>query len=162
MNSISKTILSLSMQLKCMKIEADSVIKQFVLAVIIIIPSFGLLGGMLYVQVYSLEYQVQQLNQFYSDSLDADYGPDEFELKKSLLLQVFGDMRESNERFSNMLLPVFAAWVGAVIAFYFGISKNEKSKNNETFDALDILKQRYAKGGINSEEFNKMKKDLQE
>jgi hypothetical protein len=32
----------------------------------------------------------------------------------------FDDVNNSNQSFFNILLAVFAAWVGAVVAFYFG------------------------------------------
>lgn len=64
--------------------------------------------------------------------------------------------------FGGIMMLVF--W-GAIIWFIVWLvkeHKEESDKNNSSHDksAMDILKERYAKGEINKEEFEEKKKDL--
>ena len=51
--------------------------------------------------------------------------------------------------------------VGVVIYFLLQISKSKGSDDSVVETSLDILKKRYAKGEINKEDFDRMKKDLE-
>ena len=51
--------------------------------------------------------------------------------------------------------------VGVVIYFLFQVSKSKGSGGAIIETPLDILKKRYAKGEIDTEEFNRKKKDLE-
>lgn len=54
-----------------------------------------------------------------------------------------------------ILLLVVIIWV-----VYQFLSKNQNSANTKSENAMDILKERYAKGEITKEEYENMKKDL--
>lgn len=54
-------------------------------------------------------------------------------------------------------------WIALIVAGFFLIRGNlsgNSSNQNSGQSALDILKQRYARGEISKEEFDRMKKDL--
>lgn len=50
--------------------------------------------------------------------------------------------------------------IGIVVYFLFQVSKSKNSVGSDMETPLDILKKRYAKGEIDKEEFDRMKKDL--
>ncbi|NIP61472.1 MAG: hypothetical protein GWN01_05055 [Nitrosopumilaceae archaeon] len=94
--------------------------RRFVLALLIIIPAFGLIGGMMIMQAHT--------SLIISSSLDEDIDKTELERKTQLIDQ----LNESNQTFFNILLPVFGAWVGAVVAFYFGSENLDKAQEANT------------------------------
>lgn len=52
-------------------------------------------------------------------------------------------------------------WVGLIILLVWVVMKIVKGSSNESKgDALDIARERYAKGEISKEEFEQIKKDL--
>jgi putative membrane protein len=60
------------------------------------------------------------------------------------------------------VLPILVGW----LLISIGKDKAKKEKKNENIhynsnDSLEILKERYAKGEITSEEYKRMKKDLE-
>ena len=56
---------------------------------------------------------------------------------------------------------MFLFWIPVIILIYWLYKKyDEKDSGTENRSALDILKDRYAKGEINKREFEKKKKDL--
>lgn len=74
---------------------------RFLVSIIIIGGAFALIGGMLVIQAYTTSEM----------------------LKKDTISAELKELNQSNQTVFNILLPVFGAWVGAVVAFYFG-SKN--------------------------------------
>ena len=70
-----------------------------------------------------------------------------------------------NFPFFGLLMPLYMiiVWVviiaGTVLLINWSIKQNQPGKNGEK-SALDILKERYAKGEINQKEFAAKKKDL--
>lgn len=65
------------------------------------------------------------------------------------------------------MIFMFVFWVLVVVGLVFLIkwliqaTKGEKDVPSGKSKAIDILKERYAKGEINKEEFEKIKRDLQ-
>ena len=57
---------------------------------------------------------------------------------KSKLIENFDNISQSNQNVFNMLLPLFGAWVGAVVAFYFG-AKNLDAAHKATEKAQSAL-----------------------
>jgi len=63
---------------------------------------------------------------------------------------------------NNLLYGIYGAGVLGVILIIVGVVVPEKSEEEEEdSNSLEILKERYAKGEITKEEFDKMKKDLE-
>ncbi len=61
--------------------------------------------------------------------------------------------------FGGIFMILF--WVGLVILISWIVMKIVKGSSSESkSDALDIVKERYAKGEISKEEFEQIKKDL--
>ena len=58
-------------------------------------------------------------------------------------------------------VPMILLWVGLIILLVWVVMKIVKGSSNESKgDALDIARERYAKGEISKEEFEQIKKDL--
>ena len=52
-------------------------------------------------------------------------------------------------------------WIGLIILIVWGVMKLSKGGGTESKkDAMDIARERYAKGEISKEEFEQIKKDL--
>lgn len=51
-------------------------------------------------------------------------------------------------------------WVGLIVLIVWGVMKIGKGGDTSKKDALDIARERYAKGEISKEEFEQIKKDL--
>ncbi|MEB8432752.1 MULTISPECIES: SHOCT domain-containing protein [unclassified Cocleimonas] len=54
-------------------------------------------------------------------------------------------------------------WIALIVAIFWGakvMSSNGKNTSNNQKTALDIVKDRYAKGEIDKEEFEQKRKDL--
>ena len=56
---------------------------------------------------------------------------------------------------------LFFVLIGVVIYIFLQSSKSKGSNGSFIETPLDILKKRYAKGEINKEEFDRMKKDIE-
>jgi putative membrane protein len=56
---------------------------------------------------------------------------------------------------------IFLIAIGLLIYFIFQVQKTKNQKSSENESPLDILKMRYAKGEISKEDFERMKKDLE-
>jgi putative membrane protein len=58
-------------------------------------------------------------------------------------------------------ISMMLLWIGVIILVIWGVMKIAGSSDSETkSDALNIAKERYAKGEIAKEEFEQIKKDL--
>lgn len=55
----------------------------------------------------------------------------------------------------------WALIIFGIVALIRLVTRHRRNWMNSEKSALDILKERYAKGEINKEEFEKMKKDIQ-
>jgi len=94
--------------------------RRYYIAAMIIGPAFFLIGGMLLMQLSATTNTIDFINELISD--DAVNKEDIAEIIKN-----FEDINKSNLTVFNILLPVFAAWVGAVVAFYFGSENLQKA-----------------------------------
>jgi len=72
-----------------------------------------------------------------------------------------GEAVKTCSEWNNLLYGIYGAGVLGVILIIVGAVVPSKSKEEEDSNSLDILKDRYAKGEITKEEFDKMKKDLE-
>lgn len=68
-----------------------------------------------------------------------------------------GDIVKACSEFNVFLMGVYGFGISGAVLMIVGAIIPESSKKNTS---LDILKERYAKGDITKEEFDKMKKDL--
>lgn len=60
----------------------------------------------------------------------------------------------------GMGFPMMILFWGAVIIFIIWAIQGSRNSNKNEKSALDILKERYAKGEITKEEFEQKKKDI--
>lgn len=60
----------------------------------------------------------------------------------------------------GFLIPLFI--IGGVIYAIYSIFDSNQTKNTNNKDALEILKERYARGEINEEEYERIKSRLLE
>lgn len=109
---------------------------SFVLALIIITAAFILIGAMLSMEHSLTTSALDQMSknpQIFTNTTHTQNFKDTVE-----------KIQQSNISVFNILLPVFGAWVGAVVAFHFG--KENLNKAQETIKTLsrkpeDILKE---------------------
>jgi hypothetical protein len=88
--------------------------KQFWLAVLIIAPAFILIVVMFGIQSATVGSILNKIDQ----TTDAS--------KVTALNELLDSTDRSNQTLFNILLPVFSAWVGVVIAFYFGSEQTRR------------------------------------
>jgi len=60
--------------------------------------------------------------------------------------------------FGGIFMILF--WAGLIVLIVWGVMKIGKGGDTIKRDALDIARERYAKGEISKEEFEQIKKDL--
>ena len=66
-----------------------------------------------------------------------------------------------NTGFAWVIVALMVIFWGVVIALaIWGITQLSKNRSGSKSNALDIAKERYAKGEINKEQFEELKKDL--
>jgi CBS domain len=92
--------------------------KIYWIAFIIIISSFVFIAVMLYIHYVTLQ---NVLNSTFNSKNIASNNA-------TVVKDLIDHVNTSNQTVFNMLLPVFGAWVGVVVAFYFG---NEQAKRTE-------------------------------
>ena len=73
-----------------------------------------------------------------------------------------GHMMNWNYGFGGFIWPLIILVVLVGVAIYFIKNREKLKQDNGEDSALTILKQRYAKGEITKEQFEEMKKDLEE
>ncbi len=79
---------------------------------LIIIGMVGILIGFLVYQMINMNNtQLQNINNYVNDP--------------TAKINLIKDINGSTQNLFNALIPVFGAWIGAVIAFYFGAKNNE-------------------------------------
>jgi putative membrane protein len=64
----------------------------------------------------------------------------------------------------GMMILMFVFWGGIIALIVWAVSRftrNHKNRVSGKQDALDIAKERYARGEITKEQFEQIKKDLQ-
>jgi putative membrane protein len=55
---------------------------------------------------------------------------------------------------------MFIFWIVVIAGIVYFVRSASRGRSNASESALDILKKRYAKGEINKEEYEKIKKDI--
>lgn len=85
--------------------------RRFLLAAIIVFAAFALVGFMLAIQSYTVTTVISSVK------------------SGSNLTSTLNTVNQSNQTLFNTLLPVFGAWVGVVVAFYFGSKQAEKAQD---------------------------------
>lgn len=86
----------------------------------IIFLSFGILFLMLVIQSNETSNAIEKI------ALIADQS--NFAEKAKSINETFAQIEKSNQNVFNMMLPMLGAWVGAVVAFYFGSRNLEKAQ----------------------------------
>ena len=86
--------------------------RRFFLAAIIVFAAFALVASMLAIQSYTVTTVISKI-------------PLSASKTGSNLTALLTNINQSNQTLFNTLLPVFGAWVGVVIAFYFGSKQAE-------------------------------------
>ncbi len=99
---------------------------RLLLALIIITSAFAIIATMLYMEHSVLSSALEQMSK----------NPDIFKNKNQTenFRETFEKVQRSNIDLFNILLPVFGAWVGAVVAFYF--TSEHLKKAQDTIDKL--------------------------
>ena len=113
------------------------------LAIILIVGVVGAILGLIYIHQHTLEMQQNTYKDILTKITDKNntlYGD-----KINTLLQSFQNYyRETNISNTNLLsilLPVFGAWVGAILAFYYG-NKNMERLSENANNVIDKLGER--------------------
>lgn len=74
----------------------------------------------------------------------------------------WGNMMHYGTGYGGMFMWIIILIVIGVLVYFFVQSQNKKGQTpTQNESHLDILKRRYAKGEIEKEEYEKMKKDLE-
>jgi len=120
--------------------------KRFSLAMTVVLASFLLIGYMLSQQEVIVKQTFQLATTANLDNATS-----------ANLITLFEKLDKSNQTIFNILLPVFSAWVGVVLAFYFGTRSLDKAQEvNERAQEI-ISKLATGKGGdITLEELLKL------
>jgi hypothetical protein len=84
--------------------------RRFLLAAIIVGSAFALIGVMLAIHWSTVSTVIRNASNVTN------------------LTNVLDSLDKSNQTLFNILLPVFGAWVGVVIAFYFGSEQAKKAQ----------------------------------
>ncbi len=101
---------------------------QFQLAIILIIPAFLLIAAMLFLQYGSTANFIEIVKKYDEPPTDA---------QTSNIIKIIQEVDKSNQTIFNILLPVFGAWIGAVVVYFFGAQPRKKlrtvlKKSNKT------------------------------
>ena len=71
------------------------------------------------------------------------------------------DVAQSCSEYTLMVLGIYGSGLLGIILLIGGASISEKLKEKKDPNSLELLKERYAKGEITKEEFDKIKEDLE-
>lgn len=100
--------------------------RRFWVALLIIVPAFAIITGMLLIHAHTNQVYLQQIQT--GDFTDTN---------KQNFKDMVDAVDKSNQTLFNILLPVLAAWVGTVIAFYFGTESLDRAQRiNETLTLI--------------------------
>jgi hypothetical protein len=80
------------------------------IARLLILGAFVLIGAILLIHVFSTSYILQH-----------------YSLNSTATSDIFRDVNSANTNIFNIILALFGAWVGAVLAFYFGSQSVDKA-----------------------------------
>jgi hypothetical protein len=89
---------------------------QLLLAMIIVVAAFLLIGVMLSIQYSTINYAITK------------YGTTRGTNGTLIINDILQSLDRSNQTLFNILLPVFGAWVGVVIAFFFSSEQVKKAQ----------------------------------
>ena len=99
-----------------------------------------------------------QLNDFYNSGILQCVWTEVFG-KAVMGINYMEPVAQQCENTAIIMLPIYAVGIAGLIVIGVGSMMKGEKKKDET--SLEILKERYAKGEISKEEFEKMKKDLE-
>lgn len=105
---------------------------QFQLAIILIIPAFLLIAAMLFLQYGSTANFIEIVKKYDEPPTDA---------QTSNIIKIIQEVDKSNQTIFNILLPVFGAWIGAVVAYFFGAAAQKKTQ-----DSIEKIQQNTQEG----------------
>jgi len=121
-------------------------VRRFSLAMVVILASFILIS-------YMLVQQNQMTERFFNIIENKNFD----NATSTNLVGAFEKIDKSNQTVFNIMLPVFSAWVGVVIAFYFGSRNTDKAQEAAQEAQKVISKLVVGKGGdITLEELLKL------
>ena len=100
---------------------------RFWLGILIILPAFAMIGSMFYIQHSTSVETIDVVKDLITSGKDSEI--------IEATADAFDDVNSSNQNFFNMILVIFAAWIGAVVAFYFG-SENLQQVQQTLKEAL--------------------------
>lgn len=107
--------------------------RRFFLAIFVVAPSFIIIGLMYHTQQSTSTETIDTIHKLIEKN--ATDTP-----TITAVGEIFDDINTSNQTFFNILLAVFAAWVGTIIAFYFG-SENLQQAQQTLRDSLTAKQQ---------------------
>lgn len=99
---------------------------RFVLALVLISAAFVIIGAMLWIQHETTSEIRQEIKNIINSNLPNN--------KTTTLISGLEETDKSNQNTFNILLPVFAAWITTVVAFYFHAQTQDQS--NKTIQDL--------------------------
>ncbi len=100
-------------------------IPTHIIAILIVAATFALIGSMVFLVQHSQQQQIDIVQRF----LDSNVinGTE----AKTLIQDSFQSLGDKNKELFNILLPVFSAWVGSVVTFYFTKRKQNKDDDDK-------------------------------
>jgi len=103
------------------KKESSDSERQYYLAIYLVLPAFALIAIMLYMQ-HMLNAEFVSIVKNYSVPPTKD--------QTENIINIIQEVDKSNQTIFNILLPVFGAWIGAVVAYFFGAASQKKTQES--------------------------------